>query len=132
MRYLIIYDITDDNIRNAIAKRLLDYGMKRIQYSSFLGDLPRFKLNSLIIDLRDILFSDYGGDVNGDKNNGMKDDRRSILVYPLCDSCYSKGLTIDRGGRGGIRYICDMMDNVSGVTSKTSQHKHEDGDVSVI
>lgn len=95
MRYLIIYDISDDGLRDAIAKRLLDYGLTRIQYSSFIGDLPRFRLHSLLLDLHHIL-----------KGSNGDDGRKSIIIYPLCDSCYSKGLTIDDTSKG-IRHICN-------------------------
>ncbi|GBC73283.1 CRISPR-associated endoribonuclease Cas2 [archaeon HR04] len=95
MRYLIIYDISDDNVRDAIAKRLLEYGLTRIQYSSFIGDLPRFRLHSLLLDLHHILKDSIGDD-----------GRKSIIIYPLCDSCYSKGLMIDDTSKG-IKHICD-------------------------
>lgn len=36
---LFVYDITSDRIRNKVAQTCLDYGLKRIQFSAFLGDL---------------------------------------------------------------------------------------------
>lgn len=39
MQCLVIYDISDDRIRGKVADRCLDYGLERIQYSAFLGDL---------------------------------------------------------------------------------------------
>lgn len=39
MQCLVIYDIPDDRIRGKVADRCLDYGLQRIQYSAFLGDL---------------------------------------------------------------------------------------------
>jgi CRISPR-associated protein Cas2 len=50
MRYVVIYDITDDNLRALVAETLKDYGLQRIQYSAFIGDLRRDKLNSLLVD----------------------------------------------------------------------------------
>lgn len=130
MRYMIIYDITDDEIRESIAKKLLDYGMRRVQYSSFIGEMPRFRLNSLLIDLRNILLRD---DVKHGDDHVKSDERRSILVYPLCDSCYSKGLAIDRAGRNGIRYICDGKTHAGGVDVAHGQSTHDYGsDVNVI
>lgn len=124
MRYIIIYDITDDNLRDAIAKKLLDYGLKRIQYSSFIGNLPRFMLHSLTIDLNHIIFRD--SEDGGGKEESVKEDdgkdRRSIIIYPLCDSCYSKGITIDKVRGKGIRYLCDKASNNS---------KHDDWTVVV-
>ncbi len=36
---LFVYDITSDRIRNKVAQFCLDYGLTRIQYSAFLGEL---------------------------------------------------------------------------------------------
>lgn len=41
MNCLLIYDITDNRIRTKVADVCMDYGMNRIQYSAFLGDLQR-------------------------------------------------------------------------------------------
>jgi CRISPR-associated protein Cas2 len=41
MRYVVIYDITDDNLRALVAETLKDYGLQRIQYSAFIGSLRR-------------------------------------------------------------------------------------------
>ena len=87
MRYIIIYDISDDNLRSLVAKKLEDYGLIRVQFSSFVGNLPRFKLSALSYELGNII-------------NSAKDrERRSIIIYPLCNSCYSKGITIDPNAR---------------------------------
>ena len=47
MRYVVIYDVSDDNLRTLVAETLKDYGLQRIQYSGFMGDLRRDELNSL-------------------------------------------------------------------------------------
>ena len=72
MRYLIIYDISDDNLRNRISELLKDYGLQRIQYSAFIGNLRRDKLNSLTVDLRRLI----GEAVE------------NVQIYPLCDVCF--------------------------------------------
>ena len=72
MRYLIIYDISDDNLRNRISELLKDYGLQRIQYSAFIGNLRRDKLNSLTVDLRRLI----GEAVE------------NVQIYPLCDLCF--------------------------------------------
>ncbi|WP_110518340.1 CRISPR-associated endonuclease Cas2 [Herpetosiphon llansteffanensis] len=41
MRTLLIYDIVDDRIRTKVADLCLDYALQRIQYSAFMGDIPR-------------------------------------------------------------------------------------------
>ncbi len=72
MRYLIIYDITDDNLRNHVSELLKDYGLQRIQYSAFIGNLRRDKLNSLTVDLKRLI----GEAVE------------NVQIYPLCDVCF--------------------------------------------
>lgn len=39
MKCLLIYDIPDDRTRAKIADFCLDYGLDRVQYSAFVGDL---------------------------------------------------------------------------------------------
>lgn len=39
MQCLVLYDIPDDRTRQRIADLCLDYGLARIQYSAFCGDL---------------------------------------------------------------------------------------------
>jgi CRISPR-associated protein Cas2 len=71
-RYLVIYDVTDDSLRNRVAETLKDYGLSRIQYSAFIGELARHKLNSLTVDLKDLI----GEEVE------------NVQIYPLCDLCF--------------------------------------------
>jgi len=72
MRYVVIYDITDDNLRALVAETLKDYGLQRIQYSAFIGDLRRDELNSLLVDLKNLI----------------KDLTENVQLYPLCDICF--------------------------------------------
>jgi len=71
-RYLIIYDITDDNLRLRVAEVLKDYGLTHIQYSAFIGELRRNRLNSLITDLARLI----------------GDAVENAQIYPLCDLCF--------------------------------------------
>ncbi len=80
MRWIIVYDITDDGLRQKVSERLKDYGLERIQYSAFQGELPRHALSSLMTDLRKLL------------NEGIETD--SVIVLPICDSCFKNILTI--------------------------------------
>lgn len=41
MNCLIIYDIPDDRTRTKVADACLDYGLDRLQYSAFHGDISR-------------------------------------------------------------------------------------------
>lgn len=72
MRYVVIYDITDDNLRALVAETLKDYGLQRIQYSGFMGSLRRDELNSLLVDLKNLI----------------KDLVENVQLFPMCDSCF--------------------------------------------
>lgn len=41
MQTLVVYDIPSDRVRDKIADVCQDYGLDRIQYSAFLGNLQR-------------------------------------------------------------------------------------------
>ncbi len=88
MRYLIIYDITDDNLRTKVAEILKNYGLRRIQYSGFIGELRRSKLNSLKSELRQLL--------RGPRN---EKEVRNVQIYPLCDACFRSAERIGELGR---------------------------------
>jgi CRISPR-associated protein Cas2 len=72
LRYVVIYDITDDNLRVLVAETLKDYGLQRIQYSAFIGSLRRDKLNSLVVDLKKLI----------------KDLVENVQIFPVCDTCF--------------------------------------------
>ena len=55
MRYLLIYDITDDRARTRVADLCLGYGLERIQFSAFWGDLPRTLQEELLLKIRRVL-----------------------------------------------------------------------------
>src|SRR4030067_1450960 len=71
MRDVVIYDISDDNLRSLMSETLKDYGLQRIQYSVFMGDLRRDELNSLLVDLKNLI----------------KDLIENVQLFPMCDSC---------------------------------------------
>ncbi len=52
MRYLLIYDIPDDRIRTKVADFCLDYGLDRVQYSAFVGQLSRNLMDELLQKVR--------------------------------------------------------------------------------
>ena len=64
---MIIYDISDNNLRLLISETLKDYGLKRIQKSAFMGILQKHSLNLLLTDLRRMITVD------------------SIIVFCICD-----------------------------------------------
>jgi CRISPR-associated protein Cas2 len=52
MRYLLIYDITHDGTRTKVADVCLDYGLERIQYSAFLGELSQAHQRELFLKIQ--------------------------------------------------------------------------------
>ena len=52
MRYLLIYDISHDGTRLKIADACLDYGLERIQYSAFLGELSSTHQRELLLKIK--------------------------------------------------------------------------------
>lgn len=55
MQCLVVYDIVDDNKRNKIADVCIDYGMDRIQYSAFVGDLAPTHQEELMLKIAAVL-----------------------------------------------------------------------------
>jgi CRISPR-associated protein Cas2 len=84
MRYLLLYDITEDRARTRVADLCLDYGLERIQYSAFWGDLPRTLQEELLLKIKRVL-------------RGKIADVRLI---PLCerDLVRTKQLTFSKKG----------------------------------
>lgn len=60
MRCLLIYDIPDDRIRMKIADACLDYGLDRIQFSAFSGDISRNHQEELFQKVTDLLGKQAG------------------------------------------------------------------------
>lgn len=55
MQVIIIYDIANDKERGRIADICLDYGLERIQKSSFLGDLNKKLRHQIVEEIRNKL-----------------------------------------------------------------------------
>ena len=60
MKTLVIYDITDDRIRNTISEICKNFGLSRIQKSAFLGSLTSSRRKELSTKLRNALGSEKG------------------------------------------------------------------------
>ncbi|MHB1653902.1 MAG: CRISPR-associated endonuclease Cas2 [Desulfitobacteriaceae bacterium] len=69
MRTLVIYDIVEDKLRNKVANKCKDYGLTRIQYSAFFGELTTNRREELAMALRKILGRAWG----------------RIHFFPMCD-----------------------------------------------
>lgn len=68
MHCLLIYDIPDDRIRTKIADVCLDYGLDRIQFSAFTGDISRNHQEELFLKATNILGKKAG----------------NVQVVPIC------------------------------------------------
>jgi CRISPR-associated protein Cas2 len=82
MEYVIlIYDIPDDKVRHKVSERCKDYGLDRIQYSAFAGDIDRNRREELMLRLKKTL-----GKKQGD-----------IRLQPVCtrDLALSKEIVVE-------------------------------------
>ncbi|MBN1121123.1 MAG: CRISPR-associated endonuclease Cas2 [Anaerolineae bacterium] len=79
-RLLLIYDIPDDGIRTKVADACLDYGLDRIQYSAFLGQLSTTHQEELMLKVQKKL-----GDRSG-----------KVSLIPICERDWSARLEIDQ------------------------------------
>lgn len=74
MHCLIIYDIPDDRARTKIADACLDYGLDRVQYSAFHGDISPNYQAMLFYRLTDLLGRRPG----------------NIQLIPICETDWGK------------------------------------------
>jgi CRISPR-associated protein Cas2 len=51
MKCLLIYDIPNDGVRAKIADFCLDYGLDRVQYSAFVGELSTTHQEELMLKI---------------------------------------------------------------------------------
>jgi CRISPR-associated protein Cas2 len=80
MRYLLIYDITHDGTRSKVADVCLDYGLERVQYSAFLGELSKVHQRELLLKIKRRL-GEHGA---------------NIQLFPLDEKCWSGRCVIER------------------------------------
>lgn len=70
MRCLLVYDISDDRLRSKVADVCQDYGLSRIQYSAFLGDISRNHQQELLLKVR--------------RRLGKSEAR--VALFPVCET----------------------------------------------
>ncbi|MEM2211365.1 MAG: CRISPR-associated endonuclease Cas2 [Nitrososphaerales archaeon] len=70
MKTLIIYDISDDEIRLRVSEVCKNFGLSRIQKSAFLGNLPQAMRKELTFTLKNVL----------------KDDKGNIQIFVICNA----------------------------------------------
>lgn len=79
MQVLLVYDISDDKARTKVADACLDYGLDRIQFSAFLGQLSRNHQEELMLRVAGIV--------------GKKASK--VTLIPICDADWKKRLEIE-------------------------------------
>lgn len=78
MQILLIYDIPDTRVRTKIADICLDYGLERIQYSAFTGNLRRVHQEEMLAKMR--------------KRLGKRPGK--ILLLPCCERDWQARLEV--------------------------------------
>ena len=73
MLWWVIYDISEDKVRNSIASKCKNYGLERVQKSAFLGELTKNKAEMLAIEVKDALSS----------------PNDCVFILPSCTSCFA-------------------------------------------
>ena len=84
MQCLVVYDISNDKIRTKVADACLDYGLDRIQFSAFLGDLARTHQEELLLKIGEQLGQRAG----------------NIQLFPICKKDWQRRLVIDQKDEG--------------------------------
>lgn len=84
MQTLVIYDIPDDRARTRIADACLDYGLLRLQYSAFIGDLSRTHQEELMLQIKRRLGRKAG----------------NVQLFPLDEQTWNRRRVIDQRGAG--------------------------------
>ncbi|MBI2863657.1 MAG: CRISPR-associated endonuclease Cas2 [Chloroflexi bacterium] len=69
MKTIVIYDIPDNGLRSKVADICLDYGLERIQYSAFFGELNTNRQGELLQKIK--------------RKVGKK--AANVQLFPLCD-----------------------------------------------
>lgn len=80
MNCLVIYDIVDDRARLKVADACLDYGLDRVQYSAFAGDISRNLQEELFKKMRKLLGKRPG----------------NIQLIPICETDWKQRLVVQK------------------------------------
>ncbi len=70
----VIYDISDDKVRNKIAKTCKNKGLYRVQKSTFLGTINKNQIDELRLQCEDV----------------MDLDNDSVYIFPMCEDDFRK------------------------------------------
>ena len=78
MHILLVYDISHDRTRTKVADICLDYGLERVQYSAFWGDLHRVHQEEMFAKMQ--------------KRLGKRPGK--IQLFPICKKDWQARLEI--------------------------------------
>jgi CRISPR-associated protein Cas2 len=84
MRYLLIYDIAQDRARAKVADLCLDYGLQRIQYSAFWGQLPRTLQEELLLKIKRVL----------------RHQQADVRLIPICERDWAQACHVHMESKG--------------------------------
>lgn len=85
MQCLVIYDIPHDGTRQKVADACLDYGLQRIQYSAFVGNLSRSHQRALFQEI----------------TRRVRRREASVQLFPLDERSWTGRRVIAQEGAGG-------------------------------
>ncbi len=80
MQCVVVYDISDDKKRTKIADVCLDYGLDRIQFSAFLGDLTLTHQDEIMLKIQSVL-----GKLPG-----------NVQLFPICEKDWNARRIIEQ------------------------------------
>ncbi len=83
MRCLLIYDIAHDGARAKVADVCLDYGLQRIQYSAFFGELSHTHQRELLVKI----------------GRRIGNHSANVQLFPLDEKSWSGRRVIERKGK---------------------------------
>ena len=69
MMCVVVYDVPDDAARLKVSETCLDYGLQRIQYSTFLGEMSTTRQTGLLLKVQ----------------RKLAGRAANVQVFPLCD-----------------------------------------------
>jgi CRISPR-associated protein Cas2 len=92
MPVLVIYDIVHDGTRSKVAELCLDYGLDRVQYSSFIGQLRRTHQEELMLKIKKKL-----GKRPGD-----------VRLIPICEKDWTSQLQVKNEGTDQTEVATDQ------------------------
>jgi CRISPR-associated protein Cas2 len=83
MRVFLTYDISHDGTRSKVADICLDYGLERIQYSAFVGELTGV----------------YQKEMMGRVRKRLGERAAKVVLLPICERDWRARVEIEQEGK---------------------------------